>query len=463
MLGAKAVDTVRSEGPAAFGPTNPGAVREELERILESRHFRHSKQGSRFLQYIIEETLNGNAGLLKERLLGAALFGRVPDYSTGDDPVVRVQANEVRRRLEAYAAENNGHSHVLIELAAGSYVPVIRAAEWSEVVTTRPAFSGLPGEGQRNGGSNAVIDHPPLSSGPALKVTPTRRTGRLRLVATLCVLGLLCAIAAGLYLSRSPETKPGAPENLAHIFWQPFLSSPNPIVISIGNVVVYRPTDDFFRRYKQQHPGTFDSNFDRLTHPLPLRPNESVRWGDLEVAASQGFSLGSMRSAMNLAGFLTQHHKAFSVRLGVESSFAELRNTPAILIGAFNNRWTMEMTSGLHFTFAEKAGQPRIREETPSGREWTWQMGPGQQITRDYGLVTRLIAWKTGQTAISIGGLGHGGTTAATELVTNPGELAEVLKSLPKGWEQKNLQFVISADTTDGEAGRPTLVAYYVW
>jgi hypothetical protein len=460
MPSARAAETGRSEGPSPVVSANPIAVREELERILESRHFRHSKQGKRFLQYIVEESLNGNAGLLKERLLGAALFGRVPDYATGDDPIVRVQANDVRRRLEAYAAENVAQSRVLIELAAGSYVPLIRIAEQSEALAPAP---GLSEERQLNVGSNGVIEQQATASFLEQARETTRRPRRLRFVVALCVAGVLCAMAAGFYFWHSPDFATQAPENLAHAFWQPFLSSPNPIVISIGNVVVYRPTDDFFRRYKEQHPGTFDSSFERLTHPLPLRPNDPVRWGDLELATNQGFSLGSMRSAMNVAGFLTQHHKTCSVRLGVESSFAELRNAPAILIGAFNNRWTMEMTSGLHFTFAEKGGQPRIREETPSGREWTWQMGPGQQITRDYGLVTRLIAWKTGQTAISVGGLGHGGTTAATELVTNPGELAEVLKSLPKGWEQKNLQFVISADTTDGEAGRPTLVAYYVW
>jgi len=459
MPSARAAESVKAEVPCSLALPDPDVVREELARILESRHFRHSKQGSRFLQYIVEESLHGNAGLLKERLLGAALFGRVPDYATGDDPIVRVQANDVRRRLEAYAAEHTGQLHILIELPAGSYVPLIRIAETSQALTPVPAVR------QPNGSLNGAAEHssPTSSPNPPSEITPPRQTRRMRLTAAFCIVGFLCAIAAGIYFWRSPDSKPEAPENLAHAFWQPFLSSPNPIVISIGNVVVYRPTDDFFRRYKQQHPGTFDSSFDRLTHPLPLRPNDSVRWGDLEVAGNQGFSLGSMRAAMNLAGFLTQHHKAFSVRLGVESSFAELRNAPAILIGAYNNRWTMEMTSGLHFTFAEKSGQPRIQEESPSGREWTWQTGPGQQITRDYGLVTRLIAWKTGQTAISVGGLGHGGTTAATELVTNPAELAEVLKSLPNGWQQKNLQFVISADTTDGEAGRPTLVAYHVW
>jgi hypothetical protein len=250
---------------------------------------------------------------------------------------------------------------------------------------------------------------------------------------------------------------------LSESFWEPLLSSPTPVVICLGKTAVYRPSDSLYHRYTKTHPGQFLTNNEKLTRPLPLASTDPLHWGDLVSASSYGFTIGSVRSAIDLAGYLAQQHKAYDVRLGVESSFADLRNFPAVLVGAFNNRWTMELNSDLHFTFVEGSGQLGIRERAPSPRSWTWQRDPSGNVLRDYGVVTRQTVWKTGQAVISVAGIGDGGTEAATEMVTKPDELAEVLKLLPGGWEKKNLQLVVSTDMTDGEAGRPRLVAYYLW
>jgi hypothetical protein len=74
----------------------------ELERILESPPFRTSSRSKQFLSYVVLNTLNGHVENLKERTIGVEVFQRDPDYATGDDSVVRVNAGEVRRRLEQY-------------------------------------------------------------------------------------------------------------------------------------------------------------------------------------------------------------------------------------------------------------------------------------------------------------------------------------------------------------------------
>ena len=61
-------------------PVDPAVVREELERILASPQFRNSKRHSSFLRLVVEETLNGDAGQLKERTVGARVFGLDPGY-----------------------------------------------------------------------------------------------------------------------------------------------------------------------------------------------------------------------------------------------------------------------------------------------------------------------------------------------------------------------------------------------
>src|SRR5579884_1007273 len=98
------------------------AVRAELNRLLESASFRTSKRSREFLQYIIEHTINGPSGALKERSIGVELFQLPEDFDPGQHTVVRVTANEVRKRLAQHYLAENGNPHtVRIELLPGSY------------------------------------------------------------------------------------------------------------------------------------------------------------------------------------------------------------------------------------------------------------------------------------------------------------------------------------------------------
>src|ERR1700720_60029 len=105
---------------------NKSAILQELDNILASPPFRHSSRSKQFLSYVVQHRLDGRDELLKERSIGADLFHRPADYATGDDPVVRVQAGEVRRRLEQYYQETHSASPVRIELPVGSYAPNFR-------------------------------------------------------------------------------------------------------------------------------------------------------------------------------------------------------------------------------------------------------------------------------------------------------------------------------------------------
>ena len=108
---------------ASEGSPSRGAVLDQLERLLESRHFRNSKRYPAFLRYVVEHTLLGDMEILKERTLGIEVFSRASDYDSNADPIVRVTAGEVRKRIAQYYQEP-GHEHeVRIELPLGGYVP----------------------------------------------------------------------------------------------------------------------------------------------------------------------------------------------------------------------------------------------------------------------------------------------------------------------------------------------------
>src|ERR1700743_2379588 len=96
---------------------------DQLERIVQSKHFRNSKRYPSFLRFVVEQTLAGKTEVLKERTLGVDVFARPSNYDTNDDPIVRVTAGEIRKRIAQYYQEP-GHEHELrISLSPGSYIP----------------------------------------------------------------------------------------------------------------------------------------------------------------------------------------------------------------------------------------------------------------------------------------------------------------------------------------------------
>ena len=103
------------------------AVRAELSRLLESSTFRTSKRCREFLEYIVQHTMNGPTGALKERCIGVELFQLSQDFDTGQHTIVRVTANEVRKKLaQHYQAENGSYHLVRIDLPPGSYSAAFR-------------------------------------------------------------------------------------------------------------------------------------------------------------------------------------------------------------------------------------------------------------------------------------------------------------------------------------------------
>src|ERR1700722_13090608 len=123
-------DHKRNGGSAVATPVLPiaqqNAVREQLDRILASSLFRHSKRFPDFLRYTVEQALNGDTEDIKERTLGIEVFGRDPLYDTNLDPVVRMTAVEVRKRLAQYYQEHGRENDVRIDFSRGSYIPEFR-------------------------------------------------------------------------------------------------------------------------------------------------------------------------------------------------------------------------------------------------------------------------------------------------------------------------------------------------
>ena len=117
-------------------------VLEQLNRLLESHHFRNSRRYPPLLRFIVEETLAGRGEFLKERLLGIRVFDRPADYDTAVDPIVRVTIAEIRKRIAQYYHDEEHDAEIRIELLPGRYAPEFRTRTQPRVAVALPEQPG---------------------------------------------------------------------------------------------------------------------------------------------------------------------------------------------------------------------------------------------------------------------------------------------------------------------------------
>jgi predicted ATPase len=101
----------------------------QLQRVLASAAFANAPALSRFLRYVVEHSLAGDAGSLKEYTLGVDVFARGADFDPRIDTIVRTHARRLRAKLEEYYRDDGHADPVLIEVPKGHYVPVIARRE----------------------------------------------------------------------------------------------------------------------------------------------------------------------------------------------------------------------------------------------------------------------------------------------------------------------------------------------
>jgi len=99
-------------------------VKTALQRILASDPFLRSERLTHFLTYVVEKSMQGQSGDLKEYCIGVEVCGRKDSYDTRIDPVVRVEARRLRSALDLYYANDGKADAVQIALPKGGYVPV---------------------------------------------------------------------------------------------------------------------------------------------------------------------------------------------------------------------------------------------------------------------------------------------------------------------------------------------------
>jgi hypothetical protein len=211
---------------------------------------------------------------------------------------------------------------------------------------------------------------------------------------------------------------------------------------------------------------TITATSSRVTYCL-AEPTDSVDLQNRPFPASEGGNLNSydvITLARSLVPLVPKNGQ-FRVLSASDTGFAQLREGPFVLIGAFDNPWTMRITQDLPmgFEYDNQVREVVDRKSAPK-KHWSlqWQV-PGKSLSRDYAIVARLHDTVTGEPVIILAGILGEGTEAASEVVSNPAYLDAMLQKAPKNWDQLNLEAVIEANVIDGHPGPPTVIAVETW
>lgn len=442
-------------GPAG-GDASPKltatAVHLQLAKVLASPHFRNSKRSQSLLRYVVEAQLAGEVDSLKERCIGAAVFSRDTAYDTAQDPIVRNAAIDVRKRLAQYYLEPQHSFELRIELPTGSYQPVF-TPETSPPSIEAPRVE-LPSVDVPTADVPRV-DAPPVENPPATPATPKKRFGKRAFAIAATAAAILAATGAYLWFNhRSPATELDA-------FWAPLFRDGKTIQICIG-----QPT----RLFRFIGPRT-----EELTRALSgpaARSAEaaalSVNAGELSWVAPEFLYLRDALSGFRVASWIQAKGRSYELMSVASTTYSQLRHTPLVAIGAFNNTWSMRVTAELRFVFERRTANGVaynciIDRRNPATPLWKVAQPISPTMNEDFAIVTRVFDPTTERTVISAAGIENYGTLAAGEFVTQADYIGAALAANPPQWRQQNVQFVLGTKVIDGTPGPPRVLAAHYW
>jgi len=288
-------------------------------------------------------------------------------------------------------------------------------------------------------------------------VHPGREARRRRyLIPALCMVVLLAITAAAAVRWATCDVRTAAFQR----FWAPVFRSSEPILIGVGHPLVYLPSHRAAMLSAQRQPETPFP----VQRPLALSPKE-IDGSDMVPVFDQFVGFGDMVAASEVGQMLAHRSRTYRLMLASSIPFAELRTTPAYLIGSLSNHWTMELGQTWRFRFGWTADhQPAFLDSSPgSKREWVIRSHDDGSTSDDYSLICRIRNSPTGNLIVVSAGLKQFGTEAAGRVLADPAALGAILTKLPAGWEDKNLQVVLHMKVIGNTPAQPEMVAWHVW
>jgi hypothetical protein len=394
-------------------------VRQELEVLLQSPLFTSSKRYPAFLRYVVEKEIDGLGDSLKERTLGVEVFHKSPGYDTNEDTIVRFVAGEVRKRLELLYSQSDEQRPIQISLSARSYVPQFFRISANDADSPEAS----------------PIEEAQIPTESTSDAAPSTRW--LKWMAILCGSALAVLAALAWYLQR-PEPQKHLEtvrhdDAVAH-FWQPIEALHTQVLLCVGTVV--------------------SSNTRNYRYAVATK-NDAYPF----------LSLGSADAIADISSLFGEHGTKYFLQSAPAVNLMDLQAHPAVLIGAYNNEWTLQLANNLRLRFSPRPKQQIYDSKNPS-LHWERSASPPYTTyngARDFAIVARYHDSVTDNVVVIIAGLGINGTIAAAKFATSPEYLRLLESKLGPDWERKNVEVLLETSVIKNEFGEPFITTVYVW
>jgi hypothetical protein len=418
--------------PPTLSREQQAAILAQLELISRSSSFRKSKRYPAMLEYCVLHTIRGDEEKLRERQLGVKLFSRPLSYDTSADPIVRMAASEIRKRLAQFYDVEGKDARVKISLPPGSYVADFR---FLDIATPAPDVDALvTADRQAFIAQRDVIPELHSSGDPgvmAVHIAPIEvARGRLmRPVAWLLAIVLpLIGCLIGYRLWNRNEV-PG--------FWRGALEGASDhVVLVVGQLQSREPA--------------------HLTDPDPPLETDIFQ-------ANRFVSLGGAASAVALCSTIARANLSCQLKPAPSVDLSSVQKSPAIFVGAYSNPWTLRVSAPLPYRFGPLSCKCILDAKSGESVGEVDFSIPRDKISTDYSIVARFHSEITDGTAVVIAGIGPMSTEAASKFMSSAKGSDELLGLAPKDWKGGNIEAVLATDIVNGTPGHTRILRTAFW
>jgi len=414
-----------------------------IQRIAFSEQFRRSARLRDFLVYVGNQSLAGASAEIHEHEIGVKVFGRPTSYNRSDDNIVRVNAGELRKRLQLYFENEGAQEPWLVEIPRGGYTPIYRRR-----VLSPPLDLGV---------------HNDFAAGPMLDVDsvlsePSEVSAKPQLVwqISTCLLAATCVALLVLHFVQ-PSHSRTRPNVLA--FWKEFLQSHSEIdvvlpdaSVSLAEEMVGHPltlTDYLNHNYRSSQVQDSALSADRQRDLETLYQHNLVAFGDFR-AAQQIQELSSDDIPMHLT--LSRFYSADLIK----------RNSVVLIGGEKSNPWVRLYDDKLNFSleYDNKTSRSFIVNRHPqTGEQATYSPSPDPSSLVGYSVIGYLPNLSNSGDVIVIAGTGSDETSAAAEFLTSEKQFTKFRK-LAKERYAPYFEVLLKNIKLGGTNFTPEIVAY---